>query len=40
MTKKRKRLLMLLLVAVFIVSEWGELNADSLIKLALTLVGI
>jgi len=31
---------MLLLVAVFIISEWGDLTADSIIKIGLALVGI
>lgn len=40
MTKKRKRLLFALLAAAFILSEWGELTADSIIRIGLALVGI
>jgi hypothetical protein len=40
MTKKQKRLIFIGLSIAFIVSEWGELTADSIIKLALAMVGI
>jgi hypothetical protein len=41
MTKlKRKRVVLVILSVVFIVSEWGELSVDSLLRLATVLVGL
>ena len=40
MTKKQKRITWAVLAVAFLISEWGELTADSIIKLALAMVGI